>query len=149
MTGDSTVALARLDGQAATDAAEAIAFDMARPRQQSGDALAQRRDRAGTTGKEDRVDVLMLEPSTHQQLTDIGADSFEQGVDRRFEYRTCESGFKAGFYSCEVDLEAFMVSQLDLALFYLHRQPVPGALFDQTEQPVDSGGVDDVVAHAL
>ena len=36
MTGDSTVALARLDGQAATDAAEAIAFDMARPRQQSG-----------------------------------------------------------------------------------------------------------------
>ncbi|MNO48943.1 hypothetical protein D3C76_392850 [compost metagenome] len=40
------------------------------------------------------------------------------------------------------------VGQLDLGFFHFHGQPVPGALFDQLEQAVDTAGVLDVVAHA-
>ncbi len=40
------------------------------------------------------------------------------------------------------------MGQLDLGFFHFHRQPVPGALFDQLEQAVDAAGVFDVVAHA-
>lgn len=97
MTGESTVALARLDGQTAADAAEAIALDVTCPRQQCGNALAQRRNGTRTAGEEHRIDIRMLEPGTCQQLTDIGADSFEQRLDRRFEYGPCQRGFQAGF----------------------------------------------------
>ena len=48
----------------------------------------------------------------------------------------------------QVDAAAVALGQFDLAGFHFHRQPVPGTLLDQLEQPVDAEAVLDVVAHA-
>ncbi|RMS23163.1 hypothetical protein ALP71_01469 [Pseudomonas coronafaciens pv. garcae] len=45
-------------------------------------------------------------------------------------------------------MTVFGMGQVDLGFFHFHCQPMPGALFDQLEQAIDTAGVFDVVAHA-
>src|SRR3546814_14288459 len=71
----STVALARLDGQSAADAAEAIAFDMPCTGQQPGNAVAQCRNGARATGEEHRIDLIMAHAGIRQPLIDAATDA--------------------------------------------------------------------------
>ena len=117
-------------------------------RQHCRDAVAQGRDAAGTTSEEHRVDLIDRHASVIQQLRNAATHTLQQGLDRRFEQRAAQLDAQPGFDAVQRHVAAVGVGQLDLGFFHFHRQPVPGALFDQLEQAIDTAGVFDVVAHA-
>src|SRR5690606_37960672 len=112
----SAVALACLDGQAAANAAEAVALEMPRTRQQLGDTLAQRWNGAGTAGEEHRIHSVMLHAGIGQQLVDTAGNAREQRRDGVLEGAAGQFHLQARLDALEVDGIAVRLGQLDLAL---------------------------------